>query len=526
MEEQPDVGIECPAEQPVGDAAGDVEENIAAVTANPSSALSEPACINDSSCNPLDAVTAGSDETKMDSEGQSSITVDASAERHLSEMTGDPESMTDGPGGIVESERSGSGYGVQHEDMDVSVSCKMETLNFTSSPGPTEVNGDCVRLPLTSGALLLSRDPGAKQSASGDSDESSTSEDSSSDSDSDSSSSSSSSSSSLGILEQPEDDDDFVGVNNGKRPLPIKTQDEILIENLPTVQDIGVILPEDTEIQPIGVISSIVEQLVIIESLKDTPPLNDDSVIFDKVRRSVGKVFEIFGPVSRPYYLLRFNSADHISEKDLNLNDTMYFAPSLKDFTDYIFTEQLKVFKGSDASWKNDQEPPPEALDFSDDEEEKMAKQKKKKKNIQQKPPTSDPCDADESLGQALQHRQPRPAGGGYRGRGVNPHPEGGFPSWRLPQRGAAARPCFYPPDGRMMGPPPDSHKLAAMGFPCLFPPPFQPPPPYFLPFPPPPPPHMPMPWPGQEMGPPPPLHGLPFQHFPPPPPPPPPPSS
>ncbi|GCB80644.1 hypothetical protein scyTo_0016297 [Scyliorhinus torazame] len=39
--------------------------------------------------------------------------------------------------------------------------------------------------------------------------------------------------------------------------------------------------------------------------------------------------------------------------------------------------------KGSDASWRNDQEPPREALDFSDDEKEREAKQKKKKKKQQ-----------------------------------------------------------------------------------------------------------------------------------------------
>lgn len=37
--------------------------------------------------------------------------------------------------------------------------------------------------------------------------------------------------------------------------------DLLILQDLPTVQDVGVILPEDTEIQPIGVISSIVEQL-------------------------------------------------------------------------------------------------------------------------------------------------------------------------------------------------------------------------------------------------------------------------
>ncbi|KAF1395644.1 hypothetical protein PFLUV_G00013740 [Perca fluviatilis] len=35
-------------------------------------------------------------------------------------------------------------------------------------------------------------------------------------------------------------------------------------------------------------------------------------------------------------------------------------------------------FKGSDASWKNDQEPPEEALDYSDDEKEQEAKRKGK----------------------------------------------------------------------------------------------------------------------------------------------------
>ncbi|GFU80418.1 hypothetical protein TNCV_3521901 [Trichonephila clavipes] len=37
--------------------------------------------------------------------------------------------------------------------------------------------------------------------------------------------------------------------------------------------------------------------------------------------------------------------------------------------------------KGSDASWKNDNEPPEEFIDYSDDEKEKAAKQKKKAKN-------------------------------------------------------------------------------------------------------------------------------------------------
>uniref|UniRef100_A0A8P4KLT6 H/ACA ribonucleoprotein complex subunit n=1 Tax=Dicentrarchus labrax TaxID=13489 RepID=A0A8P4KLT6_DICLA len=137
-------------------------------------------------------------------------------------------------------------------------------------------------------------------------------------------------------------------------------------------------LPEDAELQPVGTVSSIIQQLVVIQSLKDTPPLNDDSIIFRSDGLAVGKVFEVFGPVSNPLYILRFNSAEQISSKGLTEGLTVYYAPTIKEYTEYILTQQLKLLKGSDASWKNDQEPPAEALDYSDDEKEQEAKRKGK----------------------------------------------------------------------------------------------------------------------------------------------------
>jgi len=56
----------------------------------------------------------------------------------------------------------------------------------------------------------------------------------------------------------------------------------------------------------------------------------------------VFQVFEIFGPVLHPFYVLRFNSSDHIKAKGINVQDRMYFAPSVEDFTQYIFAEKLK----------------------------------------------------------------------------------------------------------------------------------------------------------------------------------------
>uniref|UniRef100_A0A096M0G8 H/ACA ribonucleoprotein complex non-core subunit NAF1 n=1 Tax=Poecilia formosa TaxID=48698 RepID=A0A096M0G8_POEFO len=161
------------------------------------------------------------------------------------------------------------------------------------------------------------------------------------------------------------------------QPAPIKARDEVLLEELPAVEEVSVSLPEEAELQPVGTVSSIVQQLVIIQSLKNTPALNEDSILFRSDRVAVGKVFEVFGPVCSPFYVLRFNSSDQISSKGLTEGSTVYFAPALKEYTEYILMQQLKLLKGSDASWKNDDEPPDEALDYSDDEKEQEAKRKK-----------------------------------------------------------------------------------------------------------------------------------------------------
>ncbi|XP_045567657.1 H/ACA ribonucleoprotein complex non-core subunit NAF1 [Salmo salar] len=199
---------------------------------------------------------------------------------------------------------------------------------------------------------------------------------SSSDSDSDSSSSGVTLAVVLGQADDEDDDDE--GFSRTRKPCSIKTLDETLPEELPAVEELTVVLPEEAEILPLGSVTSIIQQLVIIQSFKDTPPLKDDSVIFNSDRLAVGKVFEVFGPVSSPFYVLRFNSESDVTERGVKLKDSMFYAPSLTDYTLYILTEQLRRLKGSDASWKNDQEPPPEALDFSDDEAEQKMKRRKK----------------------------------------------------------------------------------------------------------------------------------------------------
>ncbi|NWH92307.1 NAF1 protein, partial [Aegithalos caudatus] len=231
------------------------------------------------------------------------------------------------------------------------------------------------------------------------------------------------------------DEDDYPSEKDN-RSYCIRTKDEVPIDKLPPVEDLSIILPDNVELKLFGTVSSIIEQLVIIESLRGLPPVNEESIIFKEDRQAAGKIFEIFGPVSHPFYVIRFNSREHIKEKGINVQDCMYFAPSVEDFTQYIFAEKLKQEKGSDASWKNDQEPPSEVLDFSDDEKEREAKQKKKKSQSQgRKKVRSEtlPSSEKKELHQSVQ----QPASSysrGYRGRGFSQ----GNRSWDL----------FPPPSG------------------------------------------------------------------------------
>ncbi|XP_064872647.1 H/ACA ribonucleoprotein complex non-core subunit NAF1-like, partial [Oncorhynchus nerka] len=293
------------------------------------------------------------------------LTSGTSDSRLLGELTGGAEEMevTENLSSVSGSEL---GDGTTHLPQDLSQDLPQDL----SQDLPQDPSQD---LPQDPPQVLLTLQDGVRDQQ----------DSSSSSSDSDSDSSSSGVTLAVVLGQADEDDDDDEGFSRARKPCSIKTLDEILPEELPAVEELTVVLPEEAEILPLGSVTSIIQQLVIIQSLKDTPPLKDDSVIFNSDRLAVGKVFEVFGPVSSPFYVLRFNSESDIAERGVKLKDSMFYAPSLTDYTLYILTEQLRRLKGSDASWKNDQEPPPEALDFSDDEAEQKMKRKKKKGNVQ-----------------------------------------------------------------------------------------------------------------------------------------------
>lgn len=116
--------------------------------------------------------------------------------------------------------------------------------------------------------------------------------------------------------------------------------------------------------------------------MQNSVPLDIDSVLFlDHGKLALGKVFDVIGPVSMPIYCVRFNSHDDIVSKGISVGNKVFFAPR-SEYSSYVIFP-LVMSKGSDASWKNDVEPPENLVDYSDDEQERRTKRKAKSNRSQ-----------------------------------------------------------------------------------------------------------------------------------------------
>ncbi|CAG2170198.1 unnamed protein product [Oppiella nova] len=135
------------------------------------------------------------------------------------------------------------------------------------------------------------------------------------------------------------------------------------------------------ELSQLGTVASIVDQLVVIQSFRLMPALDLDSVLFLKDGQPLGQVFDVFGPVVEPRYAVRFDTADEITARQISVGTPVYFATQRQQpITSYVFAEQLRQMKGSDASWKHNNEPPGDVVEYSDDETEQMDRHRQRAK--------------------------------------------------------------------------------------------------------------------------------------------------
>lgn len=159
-----------------------------------------------------------------------------------------------------------------------------------------------------------------------------------------------------------------------------RVKGEMTLDDLPPIQDLHISVPE-YECLEFGRVESIVDQLVIVKSHPNSPYLDLDSVLFLHKGQSVlGEVFDVLGQVSSPLYCVRFNSNEHIKERNITVGELVYSAPRTR-YTQMMVLSKLINSRGSDASWMDDIEPPPQFLDYSDDEEEAIARKNLRQSN-------------------------------------------------------------------------------------------------------------------------------------------------
>lgn len=169
----------------------------------------------------------------------------------------------------------------------------------------------------------------------------------------------------------------------------IKAKGEMDVIDLPPIEDLNISVPAEECIE-FGKVMSVVDQLVLVESNPGNVALDLDTVIFlESGKRTLGRIFDVLGQVNQPIYCVRFNSAEHIQEKEIVAGMKVFYNDKRPEHTTVVVLPNLMRFKGSDASWDHDIEPPQGCMEFSDDEEERAAR--KAKKQSTQKPIPEDP---------------------------------------------------------------------------------------------------------------------------------------
>ncbi|KND04875.1 uncharacterized protein SPPG_00573 [Spizellomyces punctatus DAOM BR117] len=183
----------------------------------------------------------------------------------------------------------------------------------------------------------------------------------------------------------------------------LRTKNELAA--LPKIEPITEPIPQDASLRSIGTIHSTVDDLLVIQS----PPtdntdrvLDADTIVLFSDRTPLGRIFETFGPVTKPLYSIRFNSVEEVQamlEKS-GTGTEVFVAEGLEKV---VFTRVLKAYKGSDASNIHDEEVGEEEMEFSDDEQEAEFKRQLKLKrkraaNTQVDGNTGSPGPADQAL--------------------------------------------------------------------------------------------------------------------------------
>ncbi|KAJ2001531.1 hypothetical protein GGI04_001148 [Coemansia thaxteri] len=129
-------------------------------------------------------------------------------------------------------------------------------------------------------------------------------------------------------------------------------------------------LPEGSTLTSLGAIRSVVDGSVVIQAhiSGERHVLDIGSVLAFDDRRVLGVVHDVFGPVSRPMYTVRFHAEQAEHFKGAIMGRQVFFSAT---WAKMLPTDGLRV-RGTDASNEHDEEVGPDGMEFSDDEAERI----------------------------------------------------------------------------------------------------------------------------------------------------------
>ena len=154
---------------------------------------------------------------------------------------------------------------------------------------------------------------------------------------------------------------------------PLRTLNEIPDEDV-TIPDVK-ITPE-MNLEELGCVETVVGNVILVKGKVsgEYRVLETGSVICLEGRVVIGVIAETLGRVQQPLYSVRFRNAAAIAEAGISKFSRIYY---VEHFSTFVFTQTLKVFKGSDASNIYDEEVGDDEMEFSDDEAEAAYKKSK-----------------------------------------------------------------------------------------------------------------------------------------------------
>jgi H/ACA ribonucleoprotein complex non-core subunit NAF1 len=161
----------------------------------------------------------------------------------------------------------------------------------------------------------------------------------------------------------------------------LRTKNEVPEEVIPKPD---VTITVDMKITELGSVATIVDNILLIKATTsgEYKVLETGSVLCLEDRSVIGVVAETLGRVQQPLYSVLFTNAGEITGAGLALETKVFYS---EQHSTYVFTQNLKAYKGSDASNLHDEEVGDEEMEFSDDEAEAEHKRRVKQKRLEKR---------------------------------------------------------------------------------------------------------------------------------------------